>query len=74
MADLTTIATQGRFGIVTDRILAIATQGHFGELETAIPVLSMEIDIVKRSGGIIATKRGGGIAVRKRSGGIVIES
>lgn len=29
MADTTTIATQGHFGTVTDRIVAIATQGHF---------------------------------------------
>jgi len=29
MADTTTISTQGHFGTVTDRIVAIATQGHF---------------------------------------------
>lgn len=33
MADTTTIATQGHFGTVTDRIVAIATQGHFLGLE-----------------------------------------
>jgi hypothetical protein len=29
MADTTTISTQGHFGTVSDRIVAIATQGHY---------------------------------------------
>ena len=29
MADTTTIATQGHFGTVNDRLVAIMTQGHF---------------------------------------------
>ena len=29
MADTTTIATQGHFGTVHDRLVAIMTQGHF---------------------------------------------
>jgi hypothetical protein len=36
MADITTIATQGHFGTVTDRIVAIATQGHFLEIEVIV--------------------------------------
>ena len=30
MADTTTIGTQGHFGTVNDRLVAIMTQGHFG--------------------------------------------
>lgn len=35
MADTTTIGTQGYFGTVTVRIVAIATQGYFDEIFAA---------------------------------------
>ena len=71
MADLTTIATQGHFGTVTDRIVAMATQGHFDVLKQD-PVLSLTIDITGREGAIIVTKRSSSTATTKRGSDITI--
>ena len=72
MADLTTIATQGHFGTVTDRIVAIATQGHYAELAKG-QILSFTIEITKRSSAITITKRNGDITMTKQSGDIMIQ-
>ena len=72
MTDTTTVATQGHFGTVTDRIVAIATQGHYDEL-TEGQILSLTIEIIKRNGAIIITKRNGDIATTKRNGNIIIQ-
>jgi hypothetical protein len=71
MVDLTTIATQGHFGTVTDRIVAIAAQGHYDSL-TKDQILSLTIGITKRSVAITITRRNGA-AITKRSGDIVIQ-
>lgn len=39
--DTTTISTQGHFGNVEDRIVAIATQGHFEELEGDLEITAI---------------------------------
>lgn len=39
MADTTTVGTQGFFGTVTDRIVAIGTQGFFDELVALVAAL-----------------------------------
>jgi len=72
MADLTIIATQGHFGTVTDRIVAIATQGHYDELAKG-QILSFTIEITKRSDAITIAKRNGDITVTKQSSDIIIQ-
>jgi hypothetical protein len=61
-ATLTTIATQGHFGSVFDRILTIATQGHYDAFSDKA-VISLAIDITRRDGGITITRRRGGIII-----------
>ena len=60
--ELTTIATQGHFGSVFDRIVAIATQGHYDAFSDRA-VISLAIDITRRDGGITITRRSGGITI-----------
>jgi hypothetical protein len=72
MADLTIIATQGHFGTMTDRIVAMATQGHFGALRQG-PVLSLTIDITGREGAITVTKRSSSTTTGERGDNITIQ-
>jgi len=61
-AALTRIATQGHFGSVFDRIVALATQGHYDAFSERA-VITLAIDITRRDGGITITRRNGGITI-----------
>jgi len=61
-AELTTLATQGHFGTVFDRIVAIATQGHF-DVFSVKAIISLTVDVSRRDGGITITRRSGGITI-----------
>ena len=74
MADLTTVATQGHFGSVMDRIVAIATQGHFDELALESQILRIMIGIAKRTSSIAIAKRDTGDIEIEQSGRIIIDS
>lgn len=75
MADLTTVSTQGYFGSVTDRIVAIATQGHFDELSAESQLLRFTLDIKSYTNPIVIVSEQdiGDIQV-SRSKGIKIDS
>jgi hypothetical protein len=74
MADLTTIATQGHFGSVIDRIVAISTQGHFDSLVAESQLLQLTIDIMRRKNLITIKKRDIDDIEIEQSGSITIES
>ncbi len=74
MADLITIATQGHFGSVIDRIVAIATQGHFDRLVAESQLLHLTIDIMGRRNLITIKKRDIDDIEIEQSGSITIES
>lgn len=62
LSDLTAIATQGHFGLASNRIVAIATQGHFGTFASS-DVLSLTINVASCKGGITLSRRSGGIVI-----------
>lgn len=55
-ADTTTISTQGHFGTVMDRIVAIATQGHFLTF-TGGPHFQVSMAVDNRQAGLKVDNR-----------------